>query len=102
MLSHAVVDVYVKEYQTEYVNRSKDLRRQTALIERKISRAEIKIKRLVEAVAAGGGEFVEIRMALSAAKDELALAQSQLAETEAMPIVAMHSAIADNVRRQII
>jgi hypothetical protein len=54
------------------------------------------IKRLVEAVAAGGDEFVEIRAALADAKNELAVAQSQLAETEAMPIVALHPAINDN------
>jgi hypothetical protein len=91
----------VKEYQNEFASRSKDLRRQTAIFERKISGAETKIKRLVEAVAAGGGEFVEIRAALMTAKGALAIAQGQLAETEAMPIVAMHPAIADNYRKQI-
>lgn len=40
------------------------------------------------------------RTALTAAKDERAVAQSQLAETEAIPIVAMHPAIADIIENK--
>jgi DNA invertase Pin-like site-specific DNA recombinase len=101
LLDPELVKVYVEEYQRERARRTADARRQAGRLERKQADASAKIDRLVAAIAAGAGEFIEVREALAAAKVDLAAAQEQLAEIEAVPVVILHPSIAEDYRKQI-
>lgn len=56
---------------------------------------------MVEAIASGAGEFDEFKGALAKARAERDQAAEQLAEVEALPVVALHPTIAAEYRRQV-
>lgn len=101
LLDPEVVSTYVREYHEEYTRRARQSRSRRVQLERQQQAAAAKVERLVAAVAEGGGEFAEIRDALRSARLERDRIAAQLAEVDALRVVALHPAIAEDYRRQV-
>ncbi|WP_236696913.1 recombinase family protein [Sphingomonas sp. Leaf257] len=101
MLDPDIVAIFVKEYHEEYARRAAETRRDTSRLQRTIDDADRKIARLVEAIAAGGGEFAEVKDALAKARMDRDAARDSLAEVEALPVVALHPSVAADYRREV-
>lgn len=102
LLDPAVVDVYVREYHQEYARRAADLTRERDRLTARHARAAAKVDRLVEAVATGADEFVEIREVLQRARAERDSLAAALAELDSMPVIALHPTIAADYRREVL
>lgn len=101
MLDPRLVAIWVKEFHEERTRRTAEMTRERRTLERKLNESAAKVQRLVEAIAGGAGEFQEIRDALTSAKADRDSAAAQLAELEALPVITLHPAVADEYRRQI-
>ncbi|OBV10981.1 Recombinase [Erythrobacter dokdonensis DSW-74] len=101
MLDPALVAVFVKEYHATAAQRNSEHNRHRAGLESKLAAATQKIERLVEAIANGGAEFVEVKQALIEAKERRVLLERELAELEALPAVTLHPRIADTYRAEV-
>ena len=101
MLDPELIAIYVREYHDEYGRRMNAARRDAAKLGKREADAAARVNRLVEAVAGGGRQFKEITKALAEASDELAKAREALAEQEALPVVALHPAVAADYRKQV-
>ena len=101
LLDPAVVSTYVREYHEGLARAAKQARQRKATLERQLQAASSKVERLVTAVAEGGGEFTEIRDALRAARRDRDRLSSELAEIDAVRVIALHPSIADEYRRQV-
>ena len=101
MLDPELVEIFVAEYQAEYATRAARLRRERGSVERRLAAARAGIERLVGAIASGAGTFDEVRDALAKARTERDAALAELQEQDALPIVALHPAIAADYRRQV-
>lgn len=101
LLDPAVVSAYVREYHEEAARRTKAGRQRKAALERKLQTASAKVERLVAAIAEGAGEFAEIREALRAARLDRDRTAAELAEIDAVRVIALHPAIAEEYRRQV-
>lgn len=101
LLDPDLVSAFVKKYHAERVQQSRAEAQRDAGLRRKLTDAEGRVSRLVEAIATGGGEFAELRVALSdATRDRDALRQA-LADADAGPVVALHPQLADEYRRLV-
>lgn len=69
--------------------------------ERARDRAKRDVERLVRAVTDGGAEFAEIRDALGRARDELAAAETAIADMAASSVIAIHPNVAEEYRRAV-
>lgn len=101
LLDPDVIAAYVREYHEEYARRARQGRQRKAALERQLQGAAAKVERLVAAVAEGGGEFAEIRDALRAARLDRDRLAGELAEIDAVRVIALHPAIAEEYRRQV-
>lgn len=101
MLHPDAVSAYVKEFHESRRRRSQDSAQQQAKLERRHRDAAAKVDRLVNAIADGGDEFVEIRAILSKARNERDAIAQQMADLEAFPVITLHPGIADEYRTQI-
>lgn len=101
MLDPELVSVFVAEYHREYARRTADLTRERARLERRHDEAVGKVNRLVEAIANGADEFVEVRAILTTARATRDGIKAELAELDALPVVALHPAVATDYRRQV-
>ncbi len=101
LLHPDVVSAYVRDYHEEYARRARQGRQRKAALDRQLQAASAKVERLVSAIAEGGGEFAEIREALRAARIERDRIAAELAEIEAVRVIALHPAIAEEYRRQV-
>jgi hypothetical protein len=101
MLDPEMVSIFVKEYHEERAKQAASSRREAATLNRRLAEATAKVDRLVAAIAAGAGEFQEVRDALTKAKADRDLAQSSLDALEAMPVVALHPTVAADYRHQM-
>lgn len=101
MLDPELVSIFVKEYHEEFARRAAQTRRDSTQLQRRHAEASRKLERLVEAIASGAGEFDEFKGALAKARAERDQAAEQLAEVEALPVVALHPTIAAEYRRQV-
>jgi site-specific DNA recombinase len=101
-LAPEAVAAFVDEYRRDYARKSADTARARHQTERKLAEATRRMARLVEAFAAGGSEFNEIRDLLTAARDEKDRLSRDLASIDALPnVVALHPALEAEYRRQI-
>ncbi|KZE09148.1 MULTISPECIES: recombinase family protein [Sphingomonas] len=101
LLAPELVAEYVREYHREHARLAGEGQRERASIERRHAEAKRKVDRLVEAIAAGGAEFAEIRDVLAKARADRDAFASQLAGIDAVPVIALHPTIADDYRRQV-
>lgn len=101
MLHPDVVSAYVREYHDSRRRRTQEVAQQRAKLERRHRDAIAKVDRLVNAIADGGEEFVEIRAILSKARNDRDGIAQQLADLEACPVITLHPGIADDYRAQI-
>ncbi|MBA4092287.1 MAG: recombinase family protein [Sphingobium sp.] len=101
MLHPDAVSAYVKEFHESRRRRSQDSAQQRAKLERRHREAAAKVERLVNAIADGGDEFVEIRAILSKARNDRDAIAQQMADLEAFPVITLHPGIADEYRAQV-
>ena len=101
MLDPELVAIFVAEYQAEYAKRAARMRRERGSVERRIATATATIERLVGAIASGAGSFDEVRDALAKSRAERDAAVAEQQEQDALPVVALHPAIAADYRRQV-
>jgi len=101
LLDPDVVATYVREYHEEYTRRARSARKRRATLERQLAAATAKVERLVRVIAEGGSEFSELRDALRTARIERDRTAAQLAEVDALRVIALHPAIAEDYRRQV-
>ena len=93
--------IVVRAYHEDYAGHAAETRRDTDRLQRTIDEAERKITRLVTAIAAGGGEFVEVKDALAKARADRDNARDSLNQIEALPVVALHPTVAADYRREV-
>lgn len=101
MLAPDVVEAYLDEYRREHARQSREAGQERARLERQHAEAARKVARLVEAVAAGGSEFAEIRTALADARDQQGRVAKALAALDALPRIALHPGLARQYRAAI-
>ncbi len=101
MLAPDVVTAYVRTYHQEHARQTAQLAKGRDRTQRQLDEATRKVKRLVEAVAAGGSEFAEIRELLSTARDDRDRLAREIASMEALPVLTLHPGLADQYRRSI-
>jgi site-specific DNA recombinase len=101
LLHPDLVASYVKEYHLEHARRTGDAGKERASVQRRLGDADRKFKRLVEIVAEGGSDFAEFRDALTKARRDREQLTAQLAELDALPVLALHPGIADQYRREV-
>lgn len=68
LLDPEAVELFVREYHEEYARRDREEGRARRKLERRIAEATARIDRLVEAVASGAQNFIEIRERLVEAR----------------------------------
>ena len=100
LLDPELVAIYVREYHLEHARRSAELGRGRNRLERRQAELTTKVDRLVEAIGAGA-DLIEVREALDKARREREGIAGELAELEALPVVAIHPTIAADYRRQV-
>ena len=101
MLDPELVSVFVREYHQEYGRRSADRTRRRSKVEKRRDEAVAKVNRLVEAIANGADEFVEIKAVLAAAREDRDRLEAEMHEIDALPVIALHPGIAEDYRRQV-
>ncbi|WP_237751485.1 recombinase family protein [Sphingobium sp. DC-2] len=101
LLDPRYVAIFVKEYHEDLARRTAEIKAERSVLERKLRNATDKVKRLAAALAEGAGEFMEVREIMTKAAKERADAEEQLANLEALPVIALHPKIADDYREQI-
>lgn len=101
LLSPESVALYVREYHLGMAREQKESAARRAKLERKLAEVEGRIGRLAEAIAAGGREFVEIRDLMSRARADRDALAEEIANIEALPVVALHPNIAEDYRRNV-
>ncbi|KKW92975.1 recombinase family protein [Sphingobium chungbukense] len=102
MLDPEVISEWIREYRRDFARSAADLSRDRDRVQRKLQEAERKMERLLKAFSDGGSEFVEIRDALAAARDDKARLTRELASMDAMPnIIALHPHIEAVYRQQV-
>ena len=101
MLDPELIEIYVREYHLDYARRAKELARESDRIKRRHTEAVAKVERLVEAVANGADEFVEIRAVLAKARAERDTLAASLAQLDHLPVVALHPAVIADYRAQV-
>ena len=101
MLDPELVSVFVREYHEEYARRSADNVRRRGRICKRHEEAVAKVNRLVEAIANGADEFLEIKDVLATARTERDRLQAELLELDAVPVVVLHPGVAEDYRKQV-
>lgn len=101
MLAPEAVKAYVQEYHREHARLSADTGKVRARLTRQLAEADRKLANLVEAIADGGGEFRELRDAMTAARRNREQLVGELAEVEAIPVLQLHPGLADRYRREV-
>ena len=101
MLDPQLVEIYVKEYHETHARQSAEMRRERLRVERRHAEAIGKVERLVTAIADGAGQFVEIRDILAKARSDRDRLADELANMDALPVVALHPTVARDYRAAI-
>lgn len=101
MLDPELIEIYVREYHLDYARRSKELARESDKLKKRHRDAVAKVERLVEAVASGADEFVEIRAVLAKARNERDSLSAEIDQIEQLPVVALHPTVIADYRAQV-
>lgn len=101
LLSPEAVALFVAQYRTARADQLRANDAANARHRKAADDAAAKVRRLVTAIADGGGEFPEIRAALRQARADQAAATAALAEVDAGNVLALHPGIADAYRQQV-
>lgn len=101
LLAPDSVSEYLGEYYREHARQVAEIGRDRRGLDRRLDEAKRKVARLINAVAAGGSEFAEIRELLAAARDDRDRCQRELAALDALPVLTLHPGLADQYRRSI-
>lgn len=101
LLDPAIIEIVEREVREQLKRDVGDDAARRRDAERRLGQADAKVKRLVDAIAAGAGEFAEIKDALAAARADRDEAAAELADLDAGPVILLHPRIADDYRKQI-
>ncbi|WP_196801619.1 recombinase family protein [Sphingomonas melonis] len=101
LLHPDLVASYVRAWHVENARRAQVTTRERAKMERRHEEAVRRVDRLIEAVACGADDFREIREVLAKARADRDSLAAQLADLDALPVIALHPGLADDYRRQV-
>lgn len=101
LLHPDLIAAYVREWHRENARRAAEGGNRRDAVQRRHAEADRKVKRLVAIVADGDGDFEEMRAALAQARADRDRAAAELAEIEAPRVVALHTGLAEDYRRQV-
>ena len=101
LLDPEAVSLCVRLYHEENARRDREDARERHKLARRLADANGRIERLVEAIAAGAGEFPEVRDKLIEARIEREGLLEELASTEAERIIALHPTVASDYRAAV-
>ncbi len=101
MLDEDLIEIYVEEYRAEFAKRTRELSREGDRLKKRHGDAVAKIERLVEAIANGAEDFVEIRDVLAKARSDRDQLAEQISQLQQLPAVMLHPAIVADYRRQV-
>lgn len=101
LLDPEAVSLCVRLYHEENARRNREDARDRHKLERKLTDINGRIERLVEAIAAGAGEFPEVHEKLIEARIERDRLVEELASTEAERIIALHPTVASDYRAAV-
>ncbi len=90
LLAPEAISAMVKSYHEERARLHAEKLGKRENVERDLAQARAAVGRLVSAIAQGGGEFAEIREALAKAKADASRCEAELAEFDAVPVIALH------------
>src|SRR3546814_1831285 len=96
-----MVSAFVREYHLDYTRRARELGERDNGLRVAIAECQLRIDRLVAAIAEGGDAFAEIRAALAAATAERESLQADLDDLVSLPVVALHPQIAEQYRTMV-
>lgn len=102
MLAPEIVAAYVREYRRDFARKTAQLTKQRDRLEQRLGEANRKLRRLVDAIAAGGSEFAEIRHQLAAVRADRDAIAAELASVEALPqVLTLHPNLDEQYRREV-
>jgi len=101
LLSPEAISLVVKTYHEERARIHAQQLGRREDVERSLAKGQAAVQRLVKAIAQGGGEFPEIREALSGAKADVARHEAELAEFDAVPVIALHPQLIEQYKARI-
>lgn len=101
MLDPELVSAYVAEYHREHAQRSREAAKEQDVLTRRAITAQGRIDRLTRAIANDLITDTEARGQIAEARAALSSAETQLAELEAMPVVALHPHVARQYREEV-
>lgn len=101
MLNEDLIEIYVEEYRAEFAKRTRELGREGDRLRKRHGEAVAKIERLVEAVANGAQDFVEIRDVLARARTDRDQLAEQISQLQQLPVIVLHPAVVADYRRQV-
>ncbi len=101
LLAPDVVAAVVKRYHDARAQQQKAMKAGLGDALAAVERHKTAISRLIAAMAAGEIEIPELRAAVAAEREQLAIAQAQLAEHQALPAIILHPQIVAQYRRRI-
>lgn len=100
LLAPDVIEAVVKAYQATRARKRSEMQAGLRAAETRVDALKGEIARLVDAVAAGA-DFAEIREGIASRREDLAIAEAQLAEHEALPPLILHPQIVTAYRRRV-
>lgn len=101
LLNENLIEIYVEEYRAEFAKRTKELAREGDRLKKRHGEAVAKIERLVDAVANGAEDFVEIRDVLAKARNDRDQLVEQISQLQQLPAVVLHPAVVADYRCQV-
>jgi site-specific DNA recombinase len=101
LLGSEAVSLLVREYHAQRERKLREDGNGREKATKRLKDIEAAIARLVAAIADGGAGFADIRQLLAAKTAERDRLRAELAEEEALPVIALHPRIADAYRERV-
>nr|BAM93337.1 putative recombinase [Sphingomonas sp. KSM1] len=101
LLDPEVVRTVVREYHELHAKARADNAAARARLEKKLNEIASRVDRLVDAIARGAGHVEEVVDALAKAKVDRVALERELADIDALPVIALHPNIAHDYRRAV-
>ncbi len=100
LLAPDVVSAVVKRYHDQRAAHRREHERQLAAATDRVEELKGEIARLVDALAAGAA-YDEIKIGIADRREQMAIAEAQLAEHQALPPIILHPQVVEAYRRRI-
>ena len=101
MLDPRLIEIFVKEYHEESNRKNAEQSKRRQELEAILAKQSARIARLVEALADGLSDVAEVKEVLAKCRQQRAQVEQELAEIDALPIIALHPKIGELYRSQV-